>query len=111
VRFQTIGGAGATPLSGGFFLQGGGTREWGGPLPGGERKPGGAHPPLCKKADDHVGSGLDKPDPKGLVEKVIETVKTVGQPGTPPVPGDPAPVPPQGRRLPDPILVSGPVRF
>jgi len=54
-------------------------------------------PLFSKKPDDHVGSGLDKPDPKSLVEKVIETVKTVSQPGTPPVPGDGAPVPPQGQ--------------
>ncbi|HEU0162296.1 MAG TPA: hypothetical protein VFQ69_07825 [Rhizomicrobium sp.] len=50
-------------------------------------------PLFSKKADDHVGSGLDKPDPKSLVEKVIETVKTVGQPGTPPVPGAQPPAP------------------
>lgn len=50
-------------------------------------------PLFNKKADDHVGSGLDKPEPKSLVEKVIETVKTVGQPGTPPVPGTQPPAP------------------
>jgi len=33
---------------------------------------------LFKKKDDHVGSGIDKPEPKGIVEKVVETVKSVG---------------------------------
>lgn len=48
-----------------------------------------------KKEDNQAGSGIDKPAPKGLVEKVVETVKSVGQAGAPPVP--PAP-----RKLPDP---------
>ncbi len=39
-----------------------------------------------KKTDDHAGSGIDKPAPKTLVEKVVEAVKDVGQPGVPTVP-------------------------
>jgi hypothetical protein len=42
-----------------------------------------------KKTDDHAGSGIDKPAPKTIVEKVVEAVKDVGQPGAPSVP--PAP--------------------
>ena len=48
-----------------------------------------------KKTDDHAGSGIDKPAPKTLVEKVVEALKDVGQPGAPAV----APVPP---KAPDP---------
>ena len=50
-----------------------------------------------KKEDDHAGSGIDKPAPKGIVEKVVETVKSVGQAGAPPVPPEPDQV-----RAPDP---------
>ena len=39
-----------------------------------------------KKEDDHAGSGIDKPAPKTIVEKVVEAVKDVGQPGDPAVP-------------------------
>jgi hypothetical protein len=39
---------------------------------------------LFKKKDDHAGSGIDKPDPKGIVEKVVETVKSVAAPKPPP---------------------------
>jgi len=46
-----------------------------------------------KKEDDHAGSGIDKPAPKTIVEKVVETVKSVGQTGVPPVPPDPAKAP------------------
>jgi len=46
-----------------------------------------------KKEDDHAGSGIDKPAPKGIVEKVVETVKSVGQAGAPPVPPEPATAP------------------
>jgi len=46
-----------------------------------------------KKEDDHAGSGIDKPAPKTIVEKVVETVKSVGQTGAPPVPPDPAKAP------------------
>jgi len=35
---------------------------------------------LFKKKDDHAGSGIDKPEPKGIVEKVVEAVKSVGTP-------------------------------
>jgi hypothetical protein len=35
---------------------------------------------LFKKKDDHPGSGIDKPQPKGLVEAVVEKVKAVSQP-------------------------------
>ena len=48
-----------------------------------------------KKTDDHAGSGIDKPAPKTLVEKVVEAVKDVGHPGAPAV----APAPP---KAPDP---------
>jgi len=46
---------------------------------------------FTKKEDDQVGSGIDKPAPKGIVEKVVETVKSVGQAGAPAVPPEPAP--------------------
>jgi len=41
---------------------------------------------LFKKKDEHAGSGLDKPDPKGLVEKVVDQMKGVAdaQPVVPP---------------------------
>jgi hypothetical protein len=41
---------------------------------------------LFKKKDEHAGSGVDKPDPKGLVEKVVDKVKeaTQAQPVVPP---------------------------
>lgn len=41
---------------------------------------------LFKKKDEHAGSGLDKPDPKGFVEKVVDKVKgvTEAQPVVPP---------------------------
>ena len=35
---------------------------------------------LFKKKDEHAGSGLDKPEAKGLVEKVVEKVKGVSEP-------------------------------
>lgn len=46
---------------------------------------------FTKKEDDQVGSGIDKPAPKGIVEKVVETVKSVGQAGAPAVPPEPDP--------------------
>ncbi len=46
---------------------------------------------FTKKEDDQVGSGIDKPAPKGIVEKVVESVKSVGQAGAPPVPPEPVP--------------------
>jgi hypothetical protein len=40
---------------------------------------------LFKKKDDHhAGSGIDKPEHKGIVEKVVETVKSVGTPAPKP---------------------------
>jgi hypothetical protein len=39
---------------------------------------------LFKKKDEHAGSGIDKPDPKGIVEKVVETVKSVTTPAPKP---------------------------
>lgn len=45
---------------------------------------------FTKKEDDQVGSGIDKPAPKGIVEKVVEAVKSVGQDGVPAVPPAPA---------------------
>ena len=32
---------------------------------------------LFNKKEDHPGSGIDKPQPKGLVEKVVDKVKAV----------------------------------
>lgn len=40
---------------------------------------------LFRKKDEHAGSGIDKPDPKGVVEKVVETVKWVATPAPKPV--------------------------
>jgi hypothetical protein len=39
---------------------------------------------LFKKKDDHAGSGIDKPEPKGIVKKVVETVKSAAAPKPPP---------------------------
>lgn len=40
---------------------------------------------LFKKKDEHAGSGIDKPDPKGIVGKLVDTVKSVApKPATPP---------------------------
>ena len=41
---------------------------------------------LFRKKDDHAGSGIDKPDPKGIVEKVVDKVKAVTRPATNPKP-------------------------
>lgn len=41
---------------------------------------------LFRKQDDHAGSGIDKPDPKGLVEKVVDKVKAVTRPAVNPKP-------------------------
>ena len=46
---------------------------------------------LFKKKDEHAGSGLDKPEAKGLVEKEVEKVKGVSEP---------QPVPPKGPAAP-----------
>lgn len=53
---------------------------------------------FTKKEDDQVGSGIDKPPPKGIVEKVVEAVKSVGQGGAPAVPPAPAS---EGAKAPD----------
>ncbi len=36
--------------------------------------------PLFKKKDDHPGSGVDKPEPKSLVGRVVDKVRAAGQP-------------------------------
>ena len=53
---------------------------------------------FTKKEDDQVGSGIDKPAPKGIVEKVAEAVKSGGQGGAPAVPPDSAS---KGAKAPD----------
>lgn len=42
---------------------------------------------LFKKKDEHAGSGLDKPDPKGLVEKVVDKMKGGRRPARRPAQG------------------------
>ena len=32
---------------------------------------------MAKQQDEHAGSGLDKPDPKSILEKLGDTVKSV----------------------------------
>lgn len=54
---------------------------------------------FTKKEDDQVGSGIDKPAPKGVVEKVVEAVKSVGQGGAQAAPPAPAS---EGAKAPDP---------
>jgi hypothetical protein len=39
---------------------------------------------LFKKKDDHPGSGIDKPEAKGLVDKIAGKVKAVSRPQPPP---------------------------
>lgn len=41
---------------------------------------------LFKKKDGHVGSGLDKPKPKGILKKMVETAKSVSAPSKPAMP-------------------------
>ncbi len=53
---------------------------------------------FTKKEDDQVGSGIDKPAPKGIVEKVVEAVKSVGQDGARAAPPAPAS---EGAKTPD----------
>jgi hypothetical protein len=38
---------------------------------------------MAKPSEDHAGSGLDKADPKSLLEKLGDTVKTVLAKGKP----------------------------
>jgi len=46
---------------------------------------------LFKKKDDHPGSGIDKPQARGLVGKVMDKVKAAaGQPQPVPPPKGPA---------------------
>ena len=42
---------------------------------------------LFKKTDEHAGSGIDKPEPKSIVEKVVEKVKAATTPA--PAPAEP----------------------
>jgi hypothetical protein len=44
---------------------------------------------LFRKKDEHVGSGVDKPAPKGIVSKVVDKVKAAGQPAAPKGPAAP----------------------
>jgi hypothetical protein len=39
---------------------------------------------LFKKKDEHPGSGIDKPEAKGLAQKIADKVKATGQPQPPP---------------------------
>ncbi len=50
---------------------------------------------LFKKPDDHAGSGIDKPDPKSIKEKVSDVVKAI-VPAPPPA----EPVPAKGPEIP-----------
>lgn len=44
---------------------------------------------IFKKKDDHAGSGIDKPEPKSIVEKLADTLRSV----TTPKPAPPAKTP------------------
>jgi hypothetical protein len=44
---------------------------------------------LFKKKDEHAGSGVDKPEPKGIVSKVVDKVKAASQPAAPKGPSAP----------------------
>jgi hypothetical protein len=39
---------------------------------------------LFKKKDEHPGNGIDKPEAKGLVDKIADKVKAASQPQPPP---------------------------
>ena len=40
---------------------------------------------LFKKKDDHAGSGIDKPQAKGIIKKLLEAVKPAApKPAMPP---------------------------
>ena len=45
---------------------------------------------LFKKPDEHAGSGIDKPAPKSIVEKVVDKVKAATAPSTVEQPVSPA---------------------
>lgn len=47
---------------------------------------------LFRKDDDHAGSGIDKPQKRGLVDRLIDTVKASPAPAAQPL-ATPAPVP------------------
>ncbi len=49
---------------------------------------------LFKKKDEHAGSGIDKPAPKGVIGKVLDKVKQAGQPAPPAETQPPDSVPP-----------------
>jgi hypothetical protein len=52
---------------------------------------------LFKKTDEHAGSGIDKPNPKGIVEKLADKVKAATAPTMPiatPVAADKRPISP-----------------
>ncbi len=49
---------------------------------------------LFKKKDEHAGSGIDKPEPKSVIGKVMDKVKEVGQPVLPADTRPPDSVPP-----------------
>lgn len=47
---------------------------------------------LFKKADEHAGSGIDKPEARGIVEKIADKVKEIATPSEP-KPAEPAKIP------------------
>jgi hypothetical protein len=58
---------------------------------------------LFKKQDDHAGSGIDKPEKRGLVEKMLDSMKQAAADAPladPPVAATAAPVPPKGPAAP-----------
>lgn len=57
---------------------------------------------MADKSDEHAGSGLDKPDPKTLVQKVKDGVRSI-LPDKASTPGKPSPTQPPEVA---PIIVS-----
>ncbi len=49
---------------------------------------------LFRKKDEHAGSGIDKPQAKGVIGKVLDKVKEAGQLSPPAQTEPPASVPP-----------------
>ncbi len=49
---------------------------------------------LFRKKDEHAGSGIDKPQAKGVIGKVLDKVKEAGQPAPPAEIRPPDSVPP-----------------
>jgi len=41
---------------------------------------------LFRKDDDHAGSGIDKPEKRGLVDRLLDTVKASPTPAAQPQP-------------------------